>query len=94
MQITNTISNNLFDSYKTNKKETAEETPIVSRFVDIESQKIDKAELAMHSKTEELQSQVERMKKEYLEGRNDMLDWFNFEPQKSSDELKQDYPMY
>ena len=94
MQITSTISGNLFDSYKTNKKEAAEETQIVSRFMDIESQKADESELVMRSKTDALQSQVEQMKKEYLEGRNDKLDWFKFEPQKSFDELKQDYPMY
>ena len=96
MQITNTISGNLFDSYKTNKKEAAEETQIVSRFMDIESQKTDEAELIMRSKTDTLQSQVEQMKKEYIDGYYEIWNmglerWHEL---LSYEDTKQKYPTY
>ena len=77
MQIMNAISSNLFDSYQSNKKEASEKAQIVSRFMDTESQKVDEAELATRPKIEELQSHVEQMKKEYLEGRKEVCDWAN-----------------
>ena len=96
MQITNTISNNLFDSYKTNKKEAAEETQIVSRFMDIESQKTDESELVMRSKTDALQSQVEQLKKEYIDGYYEIWNmglerWHEL---LSYEDTKQKYPTY
>ena len=96
MQITNTISNNLFDSYKTNKKEAAEETQIISRFVDIESQKTDESELVMRSKTDTLQSQIEQLKKEYIDGYYEIWNitsgrWHEL---LSYEDTKQKYPTY
>ena len=96
MQITSTISGNLFDSYKTNKKEAAEETQIVSRFMDIESQKIDEAELIMRSKTDTLQSQIEQMKKEYIDGYYEIRDRYGrrFDSLLSYEDMEQKYPTY
>ena len=97
MQITSTISGNLFDSYKTNKKEAAKETQIVSRFMDIESQKIDEAELVMRSKTDALQSQIEQLKKEYIDGYYEIPDatWDRcYDNQLSYEDMEQKYPTY
>ena len=100
MQIINTTGN-LFDSYKLSKKETSNESQIISHFMDAESQKIDKVEVAVYSKTEELQSQVEQMKKEYLEGHKEVHDWANdslgLKLNHNSlllEEVEEKYPMY
>ena len=101
MQIMNAISSNLFDSYQLNKKEASEKAQIVSRFMDTESQKVVEAELATRPKIEELQSHVEQMKKEYLEGRKEVCDWANDSLELrlnrnslSLEEVEENYPMY
>ncbi len=99
MQIANTVSNNLFDSYKMSKKEAQMIAPFVD--TNFKLQAIDETKLVIRSKTEELQSQVEQIKKEYLDGRNEVLDWANKGLELrlnynliSLEEIEENYPMY
>ena len=94
MQVANHASANLMLSYTQHKTDKQEE--IVSRFVDIESQKTDESELVMRSKTDALQSQVEQLKKEYIDGYYEIWNmglerWHEL---LSYEDTKQKYPTY
>ena len=95
MQVANHASANLMLSYAQHKTDKQEE--IVSRFMDIESQKIDEAELVMRSKTDALQSQVEQMKKEYIDGYYEIRDpryGRRFDSLLSYEDMEQKYPTH
>ena len=94
MQVANHTSSNLMLSY-THKTDKQEE--IVSRFVDIESQKADEVELVMRSKTDALQSQIEQLKKEYVDGFYETCDATlkqQYDSLLSYEDMEQKYPTY